>query len=59
MCLITSDAYEDPMLGKAASVKFGQIRSVICVPLIAHHKVYRFLSDHNLSLTLPVYTCLL
>ena len=39
MCLITSDAYEDPMLGKAASVRYGQIRSVICVPLIAHNKV--------------------
>ncbi|KAJ1551354.1 hypothetical protein HK096_000791, partial [Nowakowskiella sp. JEL0078] len=38
-CLITSDAYEDPMLGKAASVRTGQIRSVICVPLIAHNKV--------------------
>ena len=37
--LITSDACEDPFLGKAASVKHGQIRSVICVPLIAHNKV--------------------
>jgi adenylate cyclase len=43
MCLITSDAYEDPHLGKAASVKFGQIRSVICVPLIAHNKVHGIL----------------
>ncbi|KAI8904359.1 hypothetical protein EDD86DRAFT_77856 [Gorgonomyces haynaldii] len=42
-CLITSDAYEDPMLGKAASVRYGQIRSVICVPLIAHNKVYGIL----------------
>jgi adenylate cyclase len=37
--VITRDAFEDPMLGKAASVKYGQIRSVICVPLIAHNKV--------------------
>ena len=42
-CLITSDACEDPMLGKAASVKHGQIRSVICVPLIAHSKVHGIL----------------
>ncbi|KAI8910758.1 hypothetical protein BC831DRAFT_492691 [Entophlyctis helioformis] len=42
-CLITSDASEDPMLGKAASVKYGQIRSVICVPLIAHNVVHGIL----------------
>jgi adenylate cyclase len=42
-CLVTSDAFEDPMLGKAASVRTGQIRSVICVPLIAHNKVYGIL----------------
>jgi adenylate cyclase len=42
-CLVTSDACEDPMLGKAASVRSGQIRSVICVPLIAHNKVYGIL----------------
>ncbi|KAJ2994947.1 hypothetical protein HDV02_001176 [Globomyces sp. JEL0801] len=41
--LVTSDAMEDPMLGKAASVRHGQIRSVICVPLIAHNKVYGIL----------------
>jgi adenylate cyclase len=39
-CLITSDACEDPMLGKAASVRYGQIRSVICVPLISNRKVH-------------------
>lgn len=42
MSLITSDACEDPshpMLGKAVSVRTGQIRSVICVPLVAHGKV--------------------
>ena len=39
MSLITSDACEDPMLGKAMSVRTGQIRSVICVPLVAHGKV--------------------
>ncbi|KAJ1339538.1 hypothetical protein BSLG_005862 [Batrachochytrium salamandrivorans] len=33
--LISSDACEDPMLGKAASIMTGQIRSVICVPLVA------------------------
>ena len=42
-CLVTSDAFEDPMLGKAASVRSGQIRSVICVPLIAHNTVYGIL----------------
>ncbi|KAJ3053774.1 hypothetical protein HK097_003412, partial [Rhizophlyctis rosea] len=42
-CLITSDACEDPLLGKAASVKHGQIRSVICVPLIAHKTVHGIL----------------
>ncbi|KAJ3326262.1 hypothetical protein HDV06_000138 [Boothiomyces sp. JEL0866] len=42
-CLVTSDAYEDPTLGRAASVRHGQIRSVICVPLIAHNKVYGIL----------------
>lgn len=42
-CLVTSDACEDPMLGKAASIRYGQIRSVICVPLIAHNKVYGIL----------------
>lgn len=42
-CLITSDAMDDPMLGQAASVRHGQIRSVICVPLIAHNKVYGIL----------------
>ncbi|KAJ3206209.1 hypothetical protein HK099_000599 [Clydaea vesicula] len=43
VCLITSDACEDPLLGKAASVKYGQIRSVICVPLVAHNKVHGIL----------------
>ncbi|KAI9331254.1 hypothetical protein DFJ73DRAFT_85730 [Zopfochytrium polystomum] len=43
VALVTRDAYEDPMLGKAASVKYGQIRSVICVPLIAHNKVHGIL----------------
>ena len=42
-CLVTSDACEDPMLGKAASVRTGQLRSVICVPLLAHGKVYGIL----------------
>jgi adenylate cyclase len=42
-CLITSDAFEDPMLGTAASIREGQIRSVICVPLIAHNVVYGIL----------------
>lgn len=42
-CLITSDACEDPMLGKAASVRYGQIRSVICVPLVSNGKVHGIL----------------
>ncbi|KAJ3194269.1 hypothetical protein HK101_003114 [Irineochytrium annulatum] len=43
IALISKDACEDPMLGKAASVKYGQIRSVICVPLTAHNKVHGIL----------------
>lgn len=39
VALVTRDAYEDPQLGMAASIRYGQIRSVICVPLIAHNKV--------------------
>ncbi|EGF80341.1 hypothetical protein BATDEDRAFT_35058 [Batrachochytrium dendrobatidis JAM81] len=42
-CLISSDACEDPMLGKAASIMTGQIRSVICVPLVAHNIVHGIL----------------
>jgi adenylate cyclase len=42
-CVITRDAWEDPLLGKAASVRHGQIRSVICVPLMAHATVYGIL----------------
>lgn len=42
-CLVTSDACEDPTLGQASSIKFGQIRSVICVPLISHNKVHGIL----------------
>ncbi|KAI9136332.1 hypothetical protein BKA69DRAFT_1104918 [Paraphysoderma sedebokerense] len=38
-CLITSDACEDPDLGKSKSIAKGQIRSVICVPIIAHDQV--------------------
>jgi adenylate cyclase len=38
-CLITSDAFEDPELGKAQSITKNSIRSVICVPLIAHNQV--------------------
>lgn len=41
--LITSDAFEDPLLGKAASIAKGKIRSVICVPLIAHDQVHGIL----------------
>ncbi|KNC95832.1 uncharacterized protein SPPG_08774 [Spizellomyces punctatus DAOM BR117] len=66
-CLITSDAFEDPMLSKQASVKVGQIRSVICVPLIAHSKVLGILhldsrdrintfSKKDLSLVLTIST---
>ncbi|ORY49833.1 adenylyl cyclase [Rhizoclosmatium globosum] len=41
--VISRDATEDPQLGMAASVKHGQIRSVICVPLIAHAQVHGIL----------------
>ncbi|KAI9342632.1 hypothetical protein BDR26DRAFT_859283 [Obelidium mucronatum] len=41
--VISRDATEDPMLGMAASVRYGQIRSVICVPLIAHAQVHGIL----------------
>ncbi|KAJ3108775.1 hypothetical protein HDU97_000175 [Phlyctochytrium planicorne] len=43
IALISKDACEDPMLGRAASVRYGQIRSVICVPLVAHNKVHGIL----------------
>ncbi|KAL2916432.1 hypothetical protein HK105_203862 [Polyrhizophydium stewartii] len=42
-CLITTDASKDQALRAAASVMHGQIRSVICVPLIAHNKVHGIL----------------
>ncbi|KAJ3382688.1 hypothetical protein HDU84_004110 [Entophlyctis sp. JEL0112] len=45
--LISRDATEDPMLGMAASVRHGQIRSVICVPLIAHSQVIDAVIDSN------------
>ena len=38
-CLITADATEDPDLGKSMSIAKGKIRSVMCVPLIAHDQV--------------------
>ena len=38
-CLITADATEDPDLGKSMSIATGKIRSVMCVPLIAHDQV--------------------
>ncbi|KAJ3107704.1 hypothetical protein HK100_003532, partial [Physocladia obscura] len=41
--LISRDATEEPMFSMAASVKHGQIRSVICVPLIAHAQVHGIL----------------
>ncbi|KAJ3028395.1 UNVERIFIED_CONTAM: hypothetical protein HDU68_001789 [Siphonaria sp. JEL0065] len=41
--VISRDATEDPSWGKAASVLHGQIRSVICVPLIAHAQVHGIL----------------
>lgn len=36
--LVTSDTFEDPMLGRSCSIRAGQIRSVICLPLLAHGK---------------------
>ncbi|KAI8621866.1 nucleotide cyclase [Chytriomyces sp. MP71] len=41
--LISRDVMEDSSLGMAASVRYGQIRSVICVPLIAHAQVHGIL----------------
>lgn len=38
-CMITADAFHDPMLNKAASIAVGQIRSAMCVPLVAHDSV--------------------
>ena len=38
-CLITVDTSIDPDLGKSQSIVKGNIRSVICLPLIAHNKV--------------------
>lgn len=39
-CLITADALQDPVLGKAASIAANQFRAAMCVPLIAHNKVH-------------------
>jgi adenylate cyclase len=39
-CLITADAFQDPVLGKAASIAANQFRAAMCVPLIAHNKVH-------------------
>ncbi|KAI8593586.1 hypothetical protein BDZ88DRAFT_403050 [Geranomyces variabilis] len=41
--LIISDAFEDPMLSRTASIKIGQMRSILCVPLISHEKVHGIL----------------
>ena len=41
--LITMDAFEDPSLGKSESIARGMIRSVICVPLVAHNQVHGIL----------------
>ena len=38
-CLVTMDASKDSTLQAAASVMHSKIRSVICLPLIAHNKV--------------------
>lgn len=38
-CVITMDAFEDPNLGMSESIARGMIRSVLCVPLIAHDEV--------------------
>ena len=39
-CLVTMDASQDTTLQAAASVMHSHIRSVICLPLIAHNKVH-------------------
>jgi adenylate cyclase len=41
--LIVADAFEDPHLGKSESIARGMIRSVICVPLVAHNEVHGIL----------------
>jgi adenylate cyclase len=38
-CLVTMDASKDASLQAAASVMTSKIRSVVCLPLIAHNKV--------------------
>ena len=38
-CLITVDTSMDPDLGRVKSIAKGNIRSVMCLPLIAHGKV--------------------
>lgn len=40
-CLVTADASQDKALMAAASVMSGQLRSVICLPLVGHNKVFR------------------
>lgn len=39
-CLVTMDASKDASLQAAASVMTSKIRSVVCLPLIAHNKVH-------------------
>jgi adenylate cyclase len=39
--LVTVDAIEDPSLGMSDSVRRGQIRSAICMPLVSHQNVGR------------------
>ncbi|TPX60729.1 hypothetical protein PhCBS80983_g01647 [Powellomyces hirtus] len=41
--LIISDAFEDPMLSKTASIRVGQMRSILCVPLVSNKKVHGIL----------------
>lgn len=42
-CLVTMDASQDASLQAAASVMTSKIRSVVCLPLIAHNKVEIYL----------------
>lgn len=51
-CLVTMDASKDASLQAAASVMTSKIRSVVCLPLIAHNKVKVILITRSMELSI-------
>lgn len=49
--IVTADAMEDPLFGDAESVQSFQVRSVMCLPLIARERVLGALYVENRSST--------